>query len=113
MRALGYEAPETMILRDVEPPVPRADEVVVQVAYSGICGSELSGFLGQNSLRSPPLVFGHEMSGWVEALGANVTDTTDLRIGDAVTANPLVSCGTCEYCITGRQQLCGRRMLLG
>lgn len=113
MRALVYEAPKVMTMREVPSPSPAPDEVLIRVKYSGICGSELSGFLGQNSLRSPPLVFGHEMSGWVEALGVNVADTTDLRIGDAVTANPLVSCGTCEYCITGRQQLCGRRMLLG
>lgn len=113
MRALVYEAPETMILRDVEPPAPRADEVVVRVAYSGICGSELSGYLGQNSLRTPPLVFGHELSGWVSSVGAQVSEELGLDAGTPVTANPLVTCGHCKYCVTGRQQLCGGRQLLG
>jgi threonine dehydrogenase-like Zn-dependent dehydrogenase len=113
MRALVYEAPEVMTLRELPTPVLGADQVLIRVAFSGICGSELSGYLGQNSLRQPPLVFGHELSGHVEALGANVPQTAALRPGAPVTANPLVSCETCEYCITGRQQLCSQRILLG
>ncbi|MGZ4574309.1 MAG: zinc-binding dehydrogenase [Mycobacteriaceae bacterium] len=101
-----------MNVRDIDVPVPGPEEVLLRVAYSGICGSELSGFLGQNSLRTPPLVFGHELAGWIHALGERVDDST-LAPGTAVTANPLVSCGRCAYCVTGRHQLCGRRLLLG
>lgn len=113
MRALVYEAPELMTMRTLSAPTLEPDHVLIRVAYSGICGSELSGFLGQNSLRTPPLVFGHELSGWVEALGADVPTTEQLRPGAAVTANPLVTCGVCEYCVTGRQPLCQSRLLLG
>lgn len=113
MRALVYEAPEVMTLRDLPAPVPGPGEVLIRVAYSGICGSELSGFLGQNSLRRPPLVFGHEMSGWIEVVGAGLEDDPRLTVNTPVTANPLISCGHCEYCVTGRQQLCPRRLLLG
>jgi threonine dehydrogenase-like Zn-dependent dehydrogenase len=112
MRALVYEAPRTMTMRVVDAPVPQRGEVVIRVAYSGICGSELSGFLGQNSLRTPPLVFGHEVSGWIEQIGEGVV-SSDLSVGTPVTANPLVTCGRCGYCITGRQQLCPDRKLLG
>ncbi|MCW2859786.1 MAG: galactitol-phosphate 5-dehydrogenase [Actinoallomurus sp.] len=112
MKALVYEAPEVMNIRLVEPPAPGPDEVLIRVAYSGICGSELSGFLGQNSLRTPPLVFGHELGGWIESAGEHVPVST-LEPGTPVTVNPLVTCGTCRYCVTGRQQLCGRRLLLG
>nr|WTB28203.1 alcohol dehydrogenase catalytic domain-containing protein [Streptomyces sp. NBC_00830]WTB35878.1 alcohol dehydrogenase catalytic domain-containing protein [Streptomyces sp. NBC_00830] len=113
MKALVYEAPKTMILREVEAPLPRPDEAVIRVAYSGICGSELSGFLGQNSLRKPPLVFGHELSGWIEAVGEDVPAAAGLATGTPVTVNPLLTCGRCDYCVTGRQQLCPQRRLLG
>lgn len=113
MKALVYEAPEQMNLRSLPTPTLEPDHVLVRVAYSGICGSELSGYLGQNSLRKPPLVFGHELSGWVEAVGSAVPASAELRPGAAVTANPLITCGTCEYCVTGRQPLCQRRLLLG
>jgi 2-desacetyl-2-hydroxyethyl bacteriochlorophyllide A dehydrogenase len=111
MKALVYEAPRVMSMRELDRPRPGRDDVLVRVAYSGICGSELSGFLGQNSLRTPPLVFGHELSGWVEERGQGVAGT--VQVGDSVTVNPLVSCGRCRYCITGRHQLCRSRLLLG
>jgi threonine dehydrogenase-like Zn-dependent dehydrogenase len=113
MQALVYEAPKSMNMRDVPRPALAPDQVAIRVAYSGICGSELSGFLGQNSLRKPPLVFGHEFAGWVDSVGNGVADRTDLAVGTPVTANPLVTCGRCDYCITGRQQLCTERRLLG
>jgi 2-desacetyl-2-hydroxyethyl bacteriochlorophyllide A dehydrogenase len=113
MRALIYEAPEVMMLREVEAPAVADHEVLVRVAYSGICGSELSGFLGKNSLRQPPLVFGHEFSGWIEAVGERVPDELGLGVGQQVTANPFSTCGRCDYCRRGRNQLCQRRQLLG
>lgn len=113
MRALVYEAPQTMVLREVEAPAPRPDEVVIRVAYSGICGSELSGFLGQNSLRKPPLIFGHELSGWIESTGQTASAAARLAPGTPVTVNPLITCGQCDYCVAGRQQLCPHRRLLG
>ena len=56
MQALVYEGPRVMNIRDVPEPEPGLDEALIQVAFSGICGSELSGYLGQNSLRRPPLI---------------------------------------------------------
>lgn len=111
MKALVYEAPRVMMLRNLERPVPGDGEVLLRVEYSGICGSELSGFLGQNSLRTPPLIFGHELAGTVAELGDGVA--VGVELGARVTANPLVSCGRCEYCVAARHQLCGERLLLG
>lgn len=111
MKALVYEAPRVMTLREIDRPQPGRGEVLLRVAYSGICGSELSGFLGQNSLRRPPLVFGHELSGVVEQLGEDVTG--EVEIGDRVTVNPLMSCGRCTHCVTAHHQLCRNRLLLG
>jgi 2-desacetyl-2-hydroxyethyl bacteriochlorophyllide A dehydrogenase len=113
MSALVYEAPRVMVMRAVPVPTPGPGETVVRVAYSGICGSELSGFLGTSSIRTPPLVFGHEVSGHVAAVGPGVAAQDDHELGAAVTVNPLVTCGRCRYCVVGKQQLCPHRLLLG
>ena len=112
MSALVYEAPLQMNMRQVPIPVIQPDEALIQVAYSGICGSELSGYEGKNSLRKPPLIMGHEFSGHIEAIGSAV-ERPELKVGAAVTANPLVSCRQCRYCLSGKQQLCANRKLLG
>ena len=112
MSALVYEAPLQMNMRQVPVPVLQPDEALIRVAYSGICGSELSGYEGKNSLRKPPLIMGHEFSGHIEALGSAVA-RPELKAGAAVTANPLVSCRQCRYCLSGKQQLCPNRKLLG
>jgi len=112
MSALVYEAPLQMNMRRVPMPVIQPDEALIRVAYSGICGSELSGYEGKNSLRKPPLIMGHEFSGHIEALGSAV-DRPELKVGAAITANPLVNCKQCRYCLSGKQQLCPQRRLLG
>lgn len=110
MKAFVYEGPRNMVIREVEVPTLGAGEVLIRVEKAGICGSELSGYLGHNSLRKPPLIMGHEFSGIIEATGSGATQFTK---GDRVTANPLISCGGCYYCRSGSAQLCKERKLLG
>ena len=111
MAALQYEGPRQMILRQTPVPVPQPDEVLIRVVYSGICGSELSGYKGESSIRRPPLIMGHEFSGAIEQIGGAVL-RDDLAVGMHVTANPLLSCTRCGYCLSGRQHLCPDRQLL-
>lgn len=110
MKALIYEGPREMHIREVGMPVPLLDEVLIRVDRVGICGSELSGYLGHNSLRKPPLIMGHEFAGTIAELGAGVTR---FHVGDRVTANPLISCGGCRPCTNGAAQLCAQRQLAG
>ncbi len=110
MKALVYEGPREMNLREIDPPSPGPSEVLLRVTKVGICGSELGGYLGQNSLRKPPLVMGHEFSGTVARVGEAVTR---FGSGDRVTANPLVSCGRCAFCKGGAAHLCEDRRLIG
>ncbi len=110
MRALVWTAPEKMEIQEQAEPTPAADEVVIRVAFAGICGSELSGFLGHNALRTPPLVMGHEFSGEIVEAGR---DAGGLNVGDAVTVNPLTYCGQCRTCRMGLTQLCPERRLVG
>ncbi|THF80397.1 galactitol-1-phosphate 5-dehydrogenase [Cohnella fermenti] len=118
MRALIYEGPRTMNMREVPIPEPGPDEVLIRVERAGICGSELGGYLGHNSLRKPPLIMGHEFSGVIERVGERVGGADRewagrLQPGDRVTANPLATCGSCRYCRNGASQLCRERQLLG
>jgi threonine dehydrogenase-like Zn-dependent dehydrogenase len=114
MNALVWEAPSQMALRRQPLPALRPGEVLVQVAYAGICGSELSGYLGHNALRIPPLVMGHEFSGKIAAIGRQAREEyPELAVGARVTANPLLSCGNCAYCKRGLNQLCRERKLIG
>ncbi len=93
MMALVYEGPKQMVLRDVPVPKLQPNEVLIKVAYSGICGSELSGYEGKNALRKPPLIMGHEFTGTIELIGERVNaDSIGLSVGQPVTVNPLISC---------------------
>lgn len=113
MAALVYEGPRQMVMRQVPIPQIASDEVLIRVVYSGICGSELSGYEGKNSLRQPPLIMGHEFSGHIEEIGSLAAGyRPELSIGMAVTANPLISCNRCGYCLRGLHQLCPNRKLL-
>jgi threonine dehydrogenase-like Zn-dependent dehydrogenase len=101
-----------MVLREQAVPEPKDGEVVIRVAYAGICGSELSGYLGHNALRVPPLVMGHEFAGEIAALGP-AAEAHGLALGHLVTVNPLTSCGRCGYCARGLNHLCPERKLIG
>lgn len=90
--------------RDI--PQPKDDEVLVKLEYVGICGSDLhyyeSGAIGDYVVK-PPFVLGHEPGGTVVEVGKNVTH---LKVGDRVALEPCKTCGHCEFCKTGRYNLC-------
>jgi NDMA-dependent alcohol dehydrogenase len=81
---------------------PRPDEVVVKVAASGICHTDLSVVQGRLP-HPPPVVLGHEAAGIVEEVGSGVTS---LAPGDHVVLSAIPSCGRCFYCVTGEMHLC-------
>lgn len=114
MDALVWTAPSRMEMQTAPTPTPRNDEVLLEVAAVGICGSELSGYLGQNSLRVPPLVMGHEFSAHVVQLGGGVlANGAAPAIGQRVVVNPLINCGGCSLCAAGLPNLCQRRRIVG
>jgi threonine dehydrogenase-like Zn-dependent dehydrogenase len=114
MRALVWTAPRELVIRDVPEPQAGPGEVLVAVGAAGICGSELSGYLGQSSIRKPPLIMGHEAAGRIAA-DADVAlgDGTPTRAGTRVTFNPLWTCGECDRCQAGLQSVCRNRQLIG
>ncbi len=114
MKALVWEGPRLFVMREQDKPRASSNEVVLRVAFAGICGSELSGYLGHNALRVPPLVMGHEFSGEIVELGGSAPEVNPaLKLGQRVTVNPLASCGHCDYCKAGLNHLCPSRKLIG
>jgi len=108
MKALVYTQPEEMLLR--EQPAPRAgeQEVVLKIDAVGICGSDMHAYHGHDPRRLPGLVLGHEFSGTIVE-----SRSAAHPVGARVTGNPLITCGRCEYCISGRDNLCARRTMVG
>src|SRR5437870_225131 len=113
MKALVWEAPRWMNTQEQAEPSLRGRSPH-QVAYAGICGSELSGYLGTNALRVPPLVMGHEFAGEIVAIGEEArVHYPQLQEGQNVTVNLLSYDGTCEFCRRGHNHLCVSRKLIG
>lgn len=110
MRALVYTAPGRLTLEDIPEPELAADEVTVEVAACGVCGSDVHGFLGRSAIRIPPMVMGHEFSGWIVAAGANVRAVT---LDERVVIQPVIGCGRCASCRAGRSNICLFRQLVG
>ena len=100
MRALVYTAPGKVEMEELPRPHAQNGEEEIAIEVAGVCGSDISGFLGHSALRRPPLVLGHELLG-------------RRQDGKRVVANPLLSCGGCEACLSGSQNLCDSWKLLG
>ncbi|MDE0985612.1 MAG: alcohol dehydrogenase catalytic domain-containing protein [Yoonia sp.] len=103
MKALVYDGPEMLAFRDVADPVPQVGQQLIKVLSVGICGSDMHAFLGHDERRPAPLILGHEAAG--EIVGGP-------RDGERVTVNPLVTCGICQACVSGHDNLCPERLII-
>ncbi len=110
-RRVAYTAARTLTVEPAASVTPPPEHVAVQVAYTGICGTDLHIFHGDMDARvARPAVIGHEMSGRVAALGDGVTG---VRTGQHVTVMPLAWCGQCPACRAGHRHICHRLVFLG
>lgn len=100
----------TLDVVDVPNPTPTRGGVVVKVAASGVCRSDWHGWMGHDADIRLPHVPGHELAGVIEAVGA---DVTRFRPGDRVTVPFVSSCGRCEQCSRGQQQICSAQFQPG
>lgn len=110
MRALLLTDYRRLELTEVDRPAIGPNEVLVQVAACGICGSDVHGYDGSSGRRIPPLVMGHEAAGTIVEMGSAVNG---IHIGDRVTFDSTMSCGRCDACRGGRVNLCTGRRVLG
>jgi 2-desacetyl-2-hydroxyethyl bacteriochlorophyllide A dehydrogenase len=111
MLTAAYTGHSTIEIAEAEPTPPGPGQVQVRVAFVGLCGTDLHILHGNMDARvSTPLVFGHEMSGTIAAVGAGVTGWV---VGQAVTVMPLDWDGTCPACLAGNQHICQNLDFIG
>lgn len=103
-------APGEIVFREVPVPQPKANEALVKIMRIGICGSDIHVYHGKHPFTSYPVTQGHEVSGEIAALGAEVTG---LRVGQRVTIEPQVVCGQCYPCRHGKYNLCENLKVMG
>jgi 2-desacetyl-2-hydroxyethyl bacteriochlorophyllide A dehydrogenase len=111
MKAIQLEKPEHFRLIDVpEPPSPAAGDAVVKIHRVGICGTDLSGYLGKMPFFSYPRIPGHELGVEVVAVGEGVTN---VKAGDRAAIEPYINCQTCYSCTRGHTNCCENHKTLG
>jgi 2-desacetyl-2-hydroxyethyl bacteriochlorophyllide A dehydrogenase len=107
MRALRWDGADGVHAADVPRPEPREGWALVDVSYTGLCGTDLHICSGHHPRAVPGLVLGHEVSGIL------ASDAGELGTGTKVVVNPLLSCGHCVTCRAGRPHTCANLRLLG
>jgi threonine dehydrogenase-like Zn-dependent dehydrogenase len=101
LRALVWHGGDRLVVEELVEPEQSDGQVLFEVGFAGICGSDLHPYRGEHGPRRPPLVLGHEAVGAVAGRPGRFA------------LFPLVACGACRACERGEQQLCERRGLVG
>lgn len=109
MKSAVLQEPRKFALLDRPIPTAEADEVVVRIAATAVCHSDLSMFLGHHPGLRYPIVLGHEATGTIAAVGPGV----QLQEGQSVIINPVVSCSQCDCCLRGDEHLCRNAGIVG
>ena len=104
MHALVYTGTNKIDFREEKNPIAKPGESLIKVKASGICGSDMHAFHGNDERRIPPLILGHEVSG---------TSLDGKFKNKNVVINPLISCENCNYCKNEREHLCPERTMIG
>ena len=111
MQTLTLTKPGELTLSDTPlPSAPRAGEARVRVRCSGVCGTDLHAFAGNQPFFTYPRIPGHELGVEVVAVGAEMTN---VNVGDRCAVEPYLSCGRCIACRRGRPNCCEKLQVLG
>ena len=110
MKCAKLIEPGKIIITETEKPRPKDDEVLIRVKYCGICGSDIHAYHGLHPFIKPPIILGHEFAGVIEEVGSKVKN---LRKGQRVTVEPLITCGKCSNCKMGHYNRCIKMKVIG
>jgi L-iditol 2-dehydrogenase len=110
MKQAVMTAPGKIEFRQVDPPKPKPDEVLIEVKRIGVCGSDIHVYHGTHPYTGYPVVQGHEVSGIVAETGAAVKD---FQPGQVVVFMPQVTCGVCYPCRHGMEHICDNLKVMG
>lgn len=90
------------------PKITHPDDVIVRIAFGGICGTDLHIMAGNFPGSPPSLILGHEISGIISEIGS---DVTTMKVGTRVAINPMTLCGKCNHCRRGEAEFCKKGSL--
>jgi L-iditol 2-dehydrogenase len=112
MKAIVQTGVEEVEVTERDPPTPTEDEVLVRVHTAGLCGSDAHAFRYDGGYEWIPIprIMGHEYSGAVEAVGA---DVSGFEPGDKVVEEPIHECGSCVQCKNGQPNVCQNFSITG
>lgn len=110
MKAMVLVSKGVLNYMEVPDTSPGLGEVKLKIRATGICGSDIPGYLGISGRRIPPMIMGHEFSGEVVALGEGCSQ---LQVGDRVTVFPHFYCGQCEPCRSAYEHMCVHKRSYG
>ena len=112
MKAAVFHGPnQPLKIEEVETPKIEAHEILVKIAACGVCNTDAHYIdHGVPTFKAPPMILGHEPSGIVEEVGA---DVKNFKAGDRVLIPPVFSCGYCDNCRLGRENICFNMVMLG
>ncbi len=110
MKQVRLIEPETVVLEEVDKPVPEDTQVLIRVRRIGVCGSDIHAYYDKHPYISCPIVQGHEFSGEIEETGNRVKA---LAVGDRVTVMPQLTCGVCHPCTHGSYHICNELKVIG
>ncbi|MDR3259063.1 MAG: zinc-binding alcohol dehydrogenase family protein [Fusobacteriaceae bacterium] len=111
MKAVKVLEPFKIDIIEIDmPKIENEYDVIVKVTSGGICGSDMGIWNGTNSLATYPRIIGHEFGGVVNEIGSGVKN---VKIGDRVAVDPIVSCGHCYACTIGRHNVCSTLEVMG
>ncbi|MHB0878439.1 MAG: zinc-binding alcohol dehydrogenase family protein [Anaerolineae bacterium] len=110
MRAALLHAPGELEIVEAPMPTAAAGQALVRVRAAGVCGSDVHAFRGSSAFQIYPTTPGHEIAGEVVDLGPGVTS---LAIGDHVVMDPMIRCGHCYPCCSGRYNCCTTLKVMG
>ena len=107
MKAVVYEGPGKIVVKEMPEPRPREGEVLLRPLYVGVCLTDVANYTNGAGAGMPGLIMGHEASGEVIEVGPGVTG---LAPGDRVAIDPTLYCGRCAPCQGGLYTMCQARM---
>jgi threonine dehydrogenase-like Zn-dependent dehydrogenase len=110
MKAAMFKGVENIEIVELDVPEPGRGEVLIRVTGCGVCGTDAHIYAGEIDKAVPPVIMGHESTGTVERVGA---DVTLIKKGQEIIVDPFVYCGICEFCKSGKRLLCSNESFLG
>lgn len=111
MKACVLSDWKTLEIKEVPEPVLQEDEVLVEVIYGGVCGSDVTVFNHKHLTATVPRILCHEILGRVKQI--NTSKPVPYKVGDKVCVFPLSYCGECVPCLTGHTSACSRLQIMG